>query len=167
MPKIMNMETKHFIFLDIDGVLAGEDFFRNIKHRGFIDPEKVKLLNQLEGAEIVISSSWGYDGGRTEKSLRQCGLTLPIVGYTKHPNIDWVCRGNEIEQWLLENTGRGTKYGGSTHEDWQRVKYDYVIIDDDSDMLLGQAGHFIKVDRITAITQDDIDKAKQILNLNV
>ena len=89
----MNMEEKKIIFLDIDGVLAGEDFFRK-RLGGFIDPKKIELINQLKGAEIVISSSWGYDNGRTEKSLRDCGLTLPIIGYTKHEHVDWICRGN-------------------------------------------------------------------------
>ena len=99
-------DYKRIVFLDIDGVMASIPYL--YKGKGFIDPSKCKLLNQLEdiGAEVVISSSWGYDEGKTEKSLRACGLKLPIIGYTDHSvhhNHKWACRGNEIEKWLLEN----------------------------------------------------------------
>ena len=46
---------KRYLFLDIDGVLASYEFLKT--RRGFIDPDKVALLNQLEGVEVVISSS--------------------------------------------------------------------------------------------------------------
>ena len=48
-------EYKRIVFLDIDGVMASTQFLCTGK--GFIDPEKCKLLNTLEsiGAEIVIS----------------------------------------------------------------------------------------------------------------
>lgn len=77
------------------------------KGKGFVDAKKCKLLNTLGdiSAEIVISSSWGYDEGRTEKTLRACGLTLPIIGYTTHYHENWLCRGNEIEKWLQDNIG--------------------------------------------------------------
>ena len=55
----------------------------------------------------------------------------------------------------------GTMYGSCYDDD----DYDYVILDDDRDMLLGQIDHFIYVNRQTGLTQDDIDKAKKILNL--
>lgn len=164
--QIVNMEEKRIIFLDIDGVLAGEDFFKK-RLGGFIDPKKIELINQLKGAEIVISSSWGYDNGRTEKSLRDCGLTLPIIGYTKHEHVDWICRGNEIERWIVENANGHTKYGSEeTHEEWQKFGFEYVIIDDDCDMLYGQKDHFVHVNYYTAITEEDIIKAKQILKLD-
>lgn len=165
--QIMNMEEKRIIFLDIDGILAGEDFFKQ-RLGGFIDPKKVELINRLEGAEIVISSSWGYDNGRTEKSLRECGLTLPIIGYTKHDrSTEWSCRGNEIERWIVENANGCTKYGSDeTHKEWQKFGFEYVIIDDDCDMLYGQKDHFIQVNPYTAITEEDIEKAKKILKLN-
>lgn len=130
----------------------------------FIDPDKCNLLNQLEGAEVVISSSWGYDNGRTEKILKDCGLTLPIIGYTKklHYQYEWACRGNEIEAWLQDAfDGKGTMFGGI----WTDCDYEYVIIDDDKDMLLGQVEHFVHVKNLTGITQEDINKAKKILNL--
>ena len=166
-------DYKRIVFLDIDGVMASIPFL--CKGRGFIDPEKCKLLNTLEsiGAEIVISSSWGYDGGRTEKTLRECGLTLPIIGYTEHFYLNWLCRGNEIEKWLRINFGgMCTKYGcdRNTGEPYYRkhyneedIDYEYVIFDDDTDFLLGQKDNFIKVNQNTGLTKREINKAIKIL----
>jgi len=160
------MNKRHIIFLDIDGVLASEEYLVRAPWNDdlrFIEPEKVELLNQLEGAEIVISSSWGKDGGKTEQRLKEAGLKLPIVGFTKHFHESFICRGNEIELWLIENfpNGMGTKFG----DKWPDEKYNYVILDDDSDFLLGQANHFICTRRPEALIQEDIDRAKEILAL--
>ena len=167
---------KKIIFLDIDGVMASIPFL--CKGKGFIDSEKCKLLNKLGviGAEIVISSSWGYDEGRTEKTLRECGLTLPIIGYTEHFYQDWLCRGNEIEKWLKDNVGgMCTKYGHDrlTGEPYYRkhynpddVDYEYVIFDDGTDFLLGQKDNFIKIDENTGITMKHIKKAMKMLTRN-
>lgn len=168
-------DFKKIVFLDIDGVLASTQFLCDHPKSSGIDPEKCKLLNTLSeiGAEIVISSSWGYDNGRTEKTLRQCGLTLPIIGYTQHFPKDWICRGNEIEKWLTENYGgMGTKFGydRDTGEPYYRkhfndndVDYEYVIFDDDTDFLLGQKDNFIRIDERTGLMEEDINKAIKIL----
>lgn len=54
-----------------------------------------------------------------------------------------------------------TKYGPGYGND----KFAYVIFDDDMDMLLGQKDNFIRVNSITGLTQGDVDKAKEILNV--
>lgn len=156
------MEKKYakIIALDIDGVLNGEDFYAKTKGRsGDFDPEAIALLNQLEplGVEIVISSSWGDSA---IKPLQDVGLKLPIIGVTKHFYEGWLCRGNEIDRWLCENMGSyGIKYGSK----WYQKDFEYVIFDDDTDMLLGQKDNFIQVNRKTGLTQEDIDKARAIL----
>ena len=169
----MSTNYKKIIFLDIDGVLASIPYLCTGK--GYIEPKKCELLNTLEdiGAEIVISSSWGYDNGKTEKSLRECGLTLPIIGYTDHFHQDWLCRGNEIEKWLRDNCGgMCTKYGCDDddgepyyrkHNNDTDIDYEYVIFDDDCDFLLGQREHFIKVHNYTGLTKRDIKKARKLL----
>jgi len=165
-------KNKRILFLDIDGVLSSIPFLMTGK--GYVDPEKCKLLNVLNdyNVEVVISSSWGYDNGRTEKTLKECGLELPIIGYTEHFHVDWMCRGNEIEKWLIDNfKGIATKYGKDRngvpyykhryHED--QVPYEYVIVDDDTDFLLGQKDNFIHIDENTGITEKDIEKIIDIL----
>lgn len=153
---------RRIVFLDIDGVLNHEAWYEKTKGReGDLDPDSIALLNQLDGAEIVISSSWGNHNGETEKQLQEKGLKLPVVGETKkwHYKYDWVCRGNEVEAWLVDTFGDVSRFRGKYgHED-----YEYVILDDDSDMLLEQADNFINVSRWTGLTKEDIAKAKQIL----
>ena len=142
--------------------------------QGDIDEECVKKLNKLKdiGTEIVISSSWGYDEGRTEKTLKECGLEIPIIGYTEHFYTEWLCRGNEIEKWLIVNyKGMGTKYGVCKdsgipyyRKDFgNNVDYEYVIFDDDTDFLLGQKDNFIQTNEITGLSDEDVAKAIKIL----
>lgn len=154
-----NRGWKRLVFLDIDGVVNSDNFYAKTKGlKGNFDPDSIALLNQLKdtGAEVVVSSSWGEDGIR---QLKAVGLELPIIGHTRRFHEDWMCRGNEIEKWLVDNHTYGTKYGSK----YYRKAYEYVIFDDDRDMLLGQMDNFIHVDRKTGVTQEDIDKARAIL----
>lgn len=162
------MELKRLIFLDLDGVVASVEYLRHRRSGDtLVEPAKCELLNQLEGAEIVISSSWGYDGGKTEETLRDAGLKLPIVGYTTHVYQDWICRGNEIERWLQEHAGgMGTKWGDDyLHKNYQIFDYEYAIVDDNDDMLIGQIGHIVKTNEDTGLTQEDVDKIRKILKM--
>lgn len=155
-----NKTWKKILFLDIDGVLASTDYLSSRK--GFIDKEKVALLNMLKpyDVEVVISSSWGYNED-TVKQLTACGLELPIIGGTEHFYTDWICRGNEIAKWIVNTfdeynvfTGKVSPYSGKD--------YEYVILDDDEDMLMCQKDNFIHVDRDTALTEENINKAIDI-----
>jgi hypothetical protein len=158
---IENKTWKKILFLDIDGVLASYDYLLSLK--GFIDKKKVALLNMLKpyDVEVVISSSWGYNED-TVKQLTACGLELPIIGGTEHFYNDWMCRGNEIAKWLVDTfdeynvyTGKASSYSGKD--------YEYVILDDDEDILMCQKDNFIHVDRYTALTEENIKKAIDIL----
>ena len=146
---------KKILFLDIDGVLAGEDWFKQREvGADFLDPNLVQKLNKLN-CDIVISSSWGYDGGLTEKKLRQKGLELQIIGYTEHYEIGnyWIVRGNSIKKWLYDNMG---------NEDYQ-----YAILDDDGDMLIEQLQHFVQIDYMTGVTDQNIEQIQKILDSNI
>ena len=153
---------KKILFLDIDGVLASTDFLRKSGGK-FIDKEKVSLLNKLKpyGVEVVISSSWGYNGD-TVKELIECGLELPIIGGTEHFHKDWLCRGNEIAKWLDDTCGDFDVFDGVAYS-YSDEDYEYAILDDDVDMLLCQKDNFIHVDSYEALTDEDINKAIDIL----
>ena len=159
------MEIKKWrkiLFLDIDGVLASTDFL--CKSGGkFIDKEKVSLLNKLKpyDVEVVISSSWGYNDD-TVKELTECGLELTIIGGTDHFHSDWLCRGNEIAKWLNDNCGNFDVFDGTTYS-YSDEDYEYVILDDDVDMLMCQKDNFIRVDSYEALTEEDIENAIDIL----
>ena len=159
------METKKcrkILFLDIDGVLASTDFLS--KYGGkFIDKEKVALLNKLKpyDVEVVISSSWGYNED-TVKELTECGLELPIIGGIEHFHKDWLCRGAEIAKWLDDTFGDYDVFTGEVYS-YTDEDCEYVILDDDVDMLMCQKDNFVNVSRKTGITEEDIEKIINIL----
>lgn len=117
------------IFLDIDGVLNSERYFKQRDPEGLsvvdsassIDPAAVALLNDLLAAtdgKIVVSSTWrlGRSVPELEELLVSRGLRAGhVVGKTA--DLYGQPRGSEIRLWV------------DTHE----VKR-FVILDDDSDM---------------------------------
>lgn len=159
-----NKTWKKILFLDIDGVLASEEFLCKTGGKcGFIDKEKVALLNKLKpyDVEVVISSSWGYNED-TVKQLTICGLELPIIGGTQHFYCDWMCRGTEIAKWLYDTFGDYDVFTGEVHS-YTDEDCEYVILDDDVDMLMCQKDNFIHVDTNEALTEENIKKAINIL----
>ena len=158
---------KKILFLDIDGVLASNEFLIKIGGKsGSIYKEKVALLNKLKpyNVEVVISSSWCYNKD-TVNTLISCGLELPIIGGTEHFNNNWACRGNEIAKWLSDTFDNYSVFNGRPfiYEGYKGSDYEYVIIDDDVDMLMCQKDNFINVDSNTGLTEDDINKIIDIL----
>ena len=149
---------KRYLFLDVDGVCNHEDWYyknrvldKNYKCGDF-DPKVIELLHQLQDLDVkvVISSSWG---DMADKPLIELGLKLPIIGHTEHFYSDWLCRGNEIQKWIYDN------------HIYEHIddRYEYVIFDDDKDMLMEQADNFVWVDRRHGLKQAHIDKARSIL----
>ena len=45
--------------------------------------------------------------------------------------------------------------------------YQYAILDDDSDMLLEQKEHFVQVDSYEALTDENVEHVRKILNSNI
>lgn len=194
------MQYKRYIFLDIDGVLNHPAYYEYL-HKNFepdvlkqmdllasnCDPGKIKLLNRLEGCEVVMITSW--DHSRCMRVLPKLGLKLPIIGGIKPVELQqsWLVRGNGIAQWFVEHYGDmprdafldSFEEDGWWHPDrtWMikdgvarvenpgNVAITYVIFDDSADMLLDQYKHFIHVNAETGILPKDIMKAKKILNL--
>lgn len=167
------------IFLDIDGVLNYELFWREKRQRDRYNElpkdapkgahdlceKAIELLNDLigsTGAKVVISSSWRI--GRTPEELQEVlnykGFKGEVIDKT--PRLDFrtkdysysVPRGCEIKAWMEMNKGiLGDKI----------TKVKYVILDDDSDMLYWQRNNYLWVDRYVGLTPNIVWKAKQIL----
>lgn len=153
-----------YIFLDIDGVLNHDEWYTSMNldrdlweyHPGDkewygyynLDPVAIHLLNKLAPSVIVITSTW-RGGQDTIERLKFRGLQLDIVGETNHYHKDWIWRGNEIQEYLC-----------NLPEDHE---YEYVIFDDNTDMLPGQ--NFIHVDSVFGLTELHIKKAKKLLKL--
>lgn len=148
----------NIIFLDIDGVLNSVDSavafaeFPNINEVDALDPVSVLLLKQLcekTDAKIVISSTWRklytVDDFRAIFAKYDWD-DFPIIGVTTSWNHYTNKRGYQIQDWLDGNSN------------WTN----YVIHDDDSDMLDSQVDHFVHVSNISGFRAKHLCAALRI-----
>jgi hypothetical protein len=158
------------IFLDIDGVLNSEKAYRSGEcnytkwnwengtedhHQSFCSWSK-ELLNKLieeTDAKIVISSTWRSSGIEFMRKVWELeGMSGEIIGITPNFRGDIngynIPRGCEIEHYLEHdlkfNHINWDKDTQQQYMDRSGVE-NYIIIDDDSDMLYGQRNHFVHV----------------------
>lgn len=155
------MKKPFIIFLDIDGVLNCQTFYKDRhegKVKGQICEDRMELLNELVeylDATVVVSSTWRASGIEyLQEEFNKYGATFEIHDITPHGGKDTV-RGNEIRMWLQENIKPET-YGCFSHD-----FRDYVIIDDDSDMLLWQKANFFQTDNYSGLTPNICYKIKR------
>lgn len=127
--------SDRILFLDIDGVLNS---LSSVLALGApskcLDPVCIGLLARLckeTDAKIVVSSTWRI--GRTVQQLQHTldelgawALADRFIGRTGDDHNGH--RGRQIRQWMLDKQFTGN----------------YVIVDDDSDMLPEQEPHFVK-----------------------
>lgn len=149
------------LFLDFDGVINSTAFHetREKQKPNFepaklsmewwaegIDPDAVGRLNGLlkrTGAKVVVSSSWrlGTDRAWLQRVLEMRGFEGDVIGITERYTGN---RCFEIRRWL-ETT---------------RVQ-SFAILDDDWDARI--VGHFVKTDSAVGLTDEDVEKAVEIL----
>lgn len=130
------------IFLDIDGVLnvcsRGRDKYGRLFHQPFVD--NLRNIIERTNAKIVISSTWRMKGLEVMKEMWKdrelAGEVIDITINSHHlveegvlKKYDKVRRGREIQDWIDEN-----------HTEIEN----YVILDDDNDMLPSQRGNFVR-----------------------
>ncbi|MDD5151271.1 MAG: HAD domain-containing protein [Flavobacterium sp.] len=154
--------------MDIDGVLNHHEGYKSgtckyeycEEYAGSyqrFEPHSKKLLNELIqefDTDIVISSTWRSDGiDRLSTIWKNENMNRNIIGITpimrsSYKNVQYcVPRGFEIEIWL--------KNQGFYHINWskeEQLKYckesnidQYLILDDDSDMLYSQRNNFVHI----------------------
>lgn len=169
------------IFLDIDGVLNSNDWYTNRKKNNLteqyplteFDPKAVERLNRIileTGAKIVVSSSWraGRSVNELQDLLTSVGVIGEVVGKTNRLTHDTynIPRGCEIDQWLklqgLFQRINWSKEEQQKNIDKAKVK-NYIILDDDSDMLYSQKEHFVHTDNLYGLTDEDVDNSISIL----
>ena len=167
-----NNGAMKIIYLDIDGVLNCEKAYRDgfckyqewpdtkredgkNYHQTFYPPSK-DLLNKLilsTEAKVVVSSTWRHSGLEFIKNVwTRENMEGEIIGITPSFRGDiegyTIPRGCEIEFHLEEVMG-------FHHINWSKKKQEeymeksgvdnYIIIDDDGDMLYSQRNHFVHV----------------------
>ena len=164
------------IFLDFDGVIT------TMASRYALDRYKCDLLQQVidrTGAKIVVSSSWRE--GSAEETIAELkniptvfkkfvpswvdeivGVTIRAYNYIRKGEHLGIPRGVEIKQWIDTHLHRDEE--GKYKRKQVGVDFQYIILDDDSDMLLEQGEHFIHTDTYLGLRQDDAIRAVCILN---
>ena len=144
------------------------------------DPVSVNFLNLIvekTGAKVVVSSTWRH-GRRVEdlqNILKSVGFNGEVIDTTpslnarigKDPAGYTVPRGCEID-WWLKNKGDFQRINWSKERqqeyiDKSKVK-NYVILDDDSDMLYSQREHFVQTSFKDGLSEKKAIKAIEILN---
>lgn len=159
---------KKIIFLDIDGVLNSLNFFktRYIQEKNdmfqsdfnSIDDKALECLSSIvkqTEAEIVISSTWRFNHYETLLRIFEMkNFVGKIIGKTGRGGC---VRGCQIHEWLRDNKD----YIGI--DSASKFK-NYVIIDDDSDMLLWQKDNFVHTNNEFGLLPEHIDLAVKILN---
>lgn len=166
---------KKIIFLDIDGVLATPEYLKD--GHWAISPDKQQILKHIleqTGAEIVLSSSWRTNDLESTKTYmakngflfsdKLIGITIKSYFCLKENMIDKIRipRGVEIDQWL------STNILSDNFKTWNEKKlgrdYNYVILDDEDDMLYSQRNNFVRTNYNTGLTLELANKCIEILN---
>jgi HAD domain in Swiss Army Knife RNA repair proteins len=151
------------VFLDFDGVLNHEAFYR-AKGPGVLglDPTRVALVNEIvarTGAHVVVSSTWRM--GTTLSSLRDTlgsvGFTGRVIGKTPDLSAQWKEgslvmaakeRGDEIQAWI---------------DGFRRHPVaSFVILDDDGDM--AHLKHrLVRTTFAEGLTREHVERAVEML----
>lgn len=147
------------IFLDFDGVLCTGRQAVAMKERGLIanlDPVALMFLNRIcreYGCRVVISSTWRH--GKKRRHFYELFMAGGHVDLAKAIHEAWETpvlpdgkRGHEIQAWI-DGHGDGLNY---------------IIIDDDSDMLEHQRDRFIHTDSYNGMLMEHYIAAEKLLN---
>ena len=90
------------------------------------------------------------------------GVTIRAYKYIRKGVHLGIPRGVEIKQWIDTHLHRDEE--GKYERKQVGVDFQYIILDDDSDMLLEHADHFIHTDGYLGMSQADAIRAVCILN---
>ncbi len=155
----------NIIFLDIDGVLNSQAMYESNTDTiintpsGKLSQYCINNLNHITdntNAKIVISSTWRkYDHNITD-TLQQAGITGDITSQTPILSGKYYLRGNEILAWIQENTLIINKPYHEFHS--------FVILDDDSDMLLWHKENYFNIDYFSGLTHNHAHKIINFFN---
>lgn len=176
---VLNSEIwykRRFNEMDMDSIVSKYPYYE-------FDPLAMQQLNRIieeTSAKVVISSTWRI--GRTVDELQQLlnmvGFEGEIIDTTPHffargsdndgNKISYtVPRGCEIDWWLSEK-GKFKRINWSIERQKEYMEKaivkNYVILDDDSDMLYTQKEHFVHTGMYYGLNEKKATEAINILN---
>ncbi len=138
------------IFLDVDGVLNSRQDGNSIKLRTDSHLRLLREIVKATDAKIVLSSSWRVGPSKAIRNLnnRLAEYGLEIMDSTPLlPGSS--CRDDEIRQWLSDN--------GQSVEN-------FVILDDDADMLEFTDTNLVQTDSEFGLQEKDVGRCIEMLN---
>jgi len=157
------------IFLDIDGVIATPESGYNLSQE---KQELLEIILKETDAKIVLSSSWRKHNVKDSidfmlmSGFRFCnsiiGVTIRAYHYLQKGVHLSIPRGVEIKQWI--DTNIHSENGKNYNPKELGVDYNYVILDDDTDMLLEHKDNYVSIDGNIGLSLIDVYKAIYILN---
>ncbi|MBQ2352370.1 MAG: hypothetical protein II394_09175, partial [Bacteroidales bacterium] len=166
------------IFLDFDGVLNTEKYYCELKGKGLpsedkygqlFDPEAVANLRKIidaTDARIVVSSSWRYMGLNVlQRMWYDRDLPGRIVDITPLHLLDDKLRDTDLNQVDVLSLCRGNEIKWYFDEvlDANSGSCRFVIFDDLKEVLPELQDHFVRIDPIVGITEEDVEKAVEIM----
>lgn len=130
------------LFLDVDGVLNSAQDGYSIKLRTDSHLKFLRMIVKSSGAKIVLSSSWRIGFTPASKNLLQRFKEYGLDLMDCTPELSGSCRGDEIRQWLTDNS------------------YDYdienfVILDDEADMAEFTDKNLVQTDTNIGLQKQD------------
>lgn len=167
------------IFLDFDDVLNTEKYYCELKSKGLpsndkygqlFDPEAVANLRKIidaTGARIVVSSSWRYMGLNVlQRMWYDRDLPGRILDITPLHLLDDKLRDTDLTQVDVLSLCRGNEIKWYFDEvlDANSNSRRFVIFDDLKDVLPELQDHFVRIDPIVGITEEDVERAIEIMN---
>lgn len=179
MRRFPNIKLKSkIIFLDIDGVLNHELHYtkRSQENRRNdvgdkicdLSATSITHLNNIikeTGADVVISSSWRKNNtsDALQSMFNQVGFKGTIIGRT--PILSYKGYGGYPDPYVSVPRGCEIKVWIDTQYDYITSKsFNYLILDDDTDMLHWQMNNFIKIDSYCGLTPTNVYNGINILN---
>lgn len=153
------------IFLDFDGVITTPETKWNI---GLVYVKRIKEICDKTEAKLVISSSWQRYSG-TKNESREERVTNWLNGVLMKGYRGAIKKF--FSEYTYDMSGRFYgEYGsdrGADIKSWL-VRHpevtDYVIIDDEGDMLDEQLFHFVQTDWVFGIQDREVKLAIDVLN---
>ena len=151
-----SLTNQRILFLDIDGVLNSEEYYKNCNNSSEnfsrFDSSSVSLIKSLIeefSLKIVISSTWRY--GAVDRLMHELKKNK-LLDYLYHdwftPVIHPAHRGTEIKLWL----------------DLHPEVADYVIIDDDDNMLEEQKNYFVRTSLHLGMNNEHYNRVRAIFS---
>jgi hypothetical protein len=174
-----NWYRRRFNEIDRENLVGNYPFYE-------FDPLSIEQLNRIikeTDAKVVVSSTWRI-GKRLvdlQNILNTVGFIGEIIdvtphisgkGYVSEENENQISyttpRGCEID-WWLDRVGKFQRINWSLERQLEHLEKsivkNYVILDDDSDMLYGQREHYVKCNGYGAgLDKRTADIAIKILN---